>query len=114
MSLRDVLMPRLMLRLDQRREPRMFADKKVIVRWGSDGVQVGVATVIDWSMHGLRLKHDLNLQSDDVVMVMTPEADLKAQVVWCSTSPVGRESGLRLLDPTDPNGFMRSRAGVRR
>lgn len=88
----------LIQRLERRSEPRTFADRQVIIIWEAVQRSIASATVLDWSTHGLRIRHNLPLHKGDVVTALTPDWEARVRVVWMMESDQGREAGLLFLE----------------
>jgi hypothetical protein len=91
---------------ERRRPPRTFTDRQVILVWKKGQDQVGSATVLDWSVHGLRIRHSLPLEPGADVIIVTPDQNLEGRVVWLGDIEGRQEAGLSLTTPvSDMAGF---------
>ena len=91
---------------ERRRAPRTFTDRQVILVWKNCQEQVGCATVLDWSVLGVRIRHSLPLKRGEEVIVVTPDQNLEGRIVWLSDIEGHQEAGLLLATPvSDIAGF---------
>jgi hypothetical protein len=96
MKLLQLLQGKSVLATERRRAPRTFADKQVIIAWKGSKDRVGCATAVDWSVLGLRIRHNLPLKRGDEVTVITPDQTIYASVIWTGDIENIKEAGLLL------------------
>lgn len=98
MSLLSAITRRSVQPINRRSEPRTFGGAQVVLQWDRPESQVGIATVLDWATHGIRIRHRLPLLKDDVVKVIAPDWILNARVAWIEDFKGAQEAGL-LIEP---------------
>jgi PilZ domain len=83
---------------DRRNEPRFGAegDVTLVVLNGSEEYELP-AKLLDFSLHGLRLKLPRELKKGQEVRVMFSWGEATTQVMWTARLQNGFESGLQLF-----------------
>lgn len=101
MEFLEAIRQQLIQTVERRSEPRTFADRQVILKMLTDEYQLGSATVVDWSLHGMRVRHTLPLKPRQRVKVIAPGWALEMRVVWVAQIDGHNYAGL-VLDAQVP------------
>ncbi len=82
---------------DRRREPRFGAEGEVAIVVDDGSEKEITAKLLDFSLHGLRVKVPTKLPTGTDIRVLFSWGEVATQVVRCAESPSGFEIGLQLF-----------------
>jgi hypothetical protein len=103
MEFLDAIREQLIQPVESRMEPRMPLGREVTVRMIATGYRVGSATVLDWSVSGRRVRHDLALRAGKSIKLVSTDWVLNMRVVWTACIDGTTQAGLVVEHPVRPD-----------